>query len=67
MQDEGHQCCLGHVLGEAVAVGAAANVLLLRDIAGRLRMLAKQMESGKLSRCALKSLFDDRAEYASCR
>jgi chemotaxis response regulator CheB len=38
--------------GEAVAIGAVANVLPLQDIAGRLKMLAEAMEAGKVPRSA---------------
>jgi two-component system chemotaxis response regulator CheB len=50
-QDEATSVVWG-MPGEAVAIGAAANVLPLQDIAGRLKMLAEAMEAGKVPRSA---------------
>jgi two-component system chemotaxis response regulator CheB len=47
-QDEATSVVWG-MPGEAVAIEAAAIVLPLQDIAGRLRLLAEQMENGKMS------------------
>jgi two-component system chemotaxis response regulator CheB len=50
-QDEATSVVWG-MPGEAVAIGAAANVLPLQDIAGRLKMLHEAMEAGRVSRLA---------------
>jgi two-component system chemotaxis response regulator CheB len=50
-QDEATSVVWG-MPGEAVAIGAAAIVLPLQDIAGRLKMLAEAMESGRPLRLA---------------
>jgi two-component system, chemotaxis family, protein-glutamate methylesterase/glutaminase len=50
-QDEATSVVWG-MPGEAVAIGAAANVLPLQDIAGRLKILAEAMEAGRVPRSA---------------
>ena len=50
-QDEASSVVWG-MPGEATAIGAAVQVLPLKDIAGRVRVLADSMEPGRISRPA---------------